>query len=143
MRLLIFSSTRHVVHVCMSTFFSSVGACLFKAGPLRYKQPTNKLKTRISNQYTLFDSSRFSHSDCGTSPEKTYVNKRTLLEEKYWRKVGSNQQPLDHRPFAFPTELRRLICRLGFKLLLILHCIAHGMMVTCSYDDIPYNVLRH
>ena len=39
-------------------------------------------KNRVLNQYTLFDSSRFSHSDCGSSPVKTCANKRTLLEEK-------------------------------------------------------------
>ena len=32
--------------------------------------------------------------------------------------MGSNQKPLDYRPFAFPTELRRPICRVGFKRLL-------------------------
>ena len=30
---------------------------------------------------SLFDSSHFSHSDCGSLPVKTYVNKRTLLED--------------------------------------------------------------
>ena len=49
----------------------------------------------VSNQYTLFDSSRFSHSDCGSSTVKTYADKQTLLEEKYWRTVDSNQQPLN------------------------------------------------
>ena len=47
---------------------------IFKARPLRLKQPTKK--------YTLIDSPRFSHSDCGSSHVKTYANKRTLLEEK-------------------------------------------------------------
>ena len=44
------------------------------------KQPTNK--NRVSNQYTLFDFSRFSHSYCGSSPVKTHANKRLLREEK-------------------------------------------------------------
>ena len=54
----------------------------------------------ISNQYTLFYTSRFSHSDCGSSPVKTYAIKQTLLKEKR-RTVGSTQQPLDYRPFAY------------------------------------------
>ena len=33
-------------------------------------------------EYTLYDSSYLSHSVCGSSPVKTYANKRTLLEEK-------------------------------------------------------------
>ena len=43
-----------------------------------------KDKNLVSNQYTLlvFDLSRFSHSDSGSSTVKTYANKRTLLEEK-------------------------------------------------------------
>ena len=36
----------------------------------------------VSNQYTLFDSSRFSHSDCGSWAVKTYANNRILLEWK-------------------------------------------------------------
>ena len=32
--------------------------------------------------------------------------------------MGSNQQPLDSKSNVFPTELGRLICREGFKLLL-------------------------
>ena len=32
--------------------------------------------------------------------------------------MGSNQQPLDSKPNALPTELRRGICGVGFKLLL-------------------------
>ena len=32
--------------------------------------------------------------------------------------MGSNQQPLDSKPYALPTELRREICGVGFKLLL-------------------------
>ena len=43
-----------------------------------------KHKNLVWNQYTLFDSSLFSHSDCESSPVKMYmyVNKRTLLEGK-------------------------------------------------------------
>ena len=61
------------------------------------------------NQYTQFGQSRFSHSDYGSPPVKTYANKRKLLEEKQWRTVGSNQQPLNYRSFALTTELRRLL----------------------------------
>ena len=63
------------------------------AEPLLYLQVelTNKLKRRILSQtsilYFLFDSSRFSHPDCGSSSVKIYANNRTLLEEKYWRKI--------------------------------------------------------
>ena len=32
--------------------------------------------------------------------------------------MGSNQQPLDSKANALPTELRREICGVGFKLLL-------------------------
>ena len=39
-------------------------------------------KNLVSHQYTLFDSSRFSHSDCGSSPVKTYADKKTLFEKK-------------------------------------------------------------
>ena len=42
----------------------------------------NKDKNLVWNQYTLLDSLRFIHSECGSSPVKTYANKRTLLEEK-------------------------------------------------------------
>ena len=66
-------------------------------------------KNLVSNQYTILDSSLFSHSDCGSSPVKTYANKRALLEEKKWHTVDSNQQPLDYNPNAFQTELRRLV----------------------------------
>ena len=39
-------------------------------------------KNLVSNNYTLFDSSRLGHSDCESSPVKNCANKRTLLEEK-------------------------------------------------------------
>ena len=39
-------------------------------------------KNIVWNQYTLFDSSRFSHSDSGSAPVKTCANKRTFLKEK-------------------------------------------------------------
>ena len=42
----------------------------------------NNLKI-VSNQYTLFDSLHFIHSDCGSSAVQTSANKQTLLEEKY------------------------------------------------------------
>ena len=41
-----------------------------------------KDKNLVWNQYTLFDSSCFIHSECGSSPAQTCTNKRTLLEEK-------------------------------------------------------------
>ena len=75
-------------------------------------------KNLVSNQYTLFYLSRFSHSDCGSSPVKTSANKQTLLEEKEWFTVGSNQQPLGYKSNTFSTGLGGLICRVGFKLLL-------------------------
>ena len=49
-----------------------------------YVKITYKLtadKNIVSNQYTLFDSTRFSHSDFGYSHVKTYANSWTLLEE--------------------------------------------------------------
>ena len=36
-----------------------------------------------------------------------YANRRTLMEEKKWRAVGSNQQPLDSKSNALFTELPR------------------------------------
>ena len=41
-----------------------------------------KDKNLAWNKYTLFDSLRFNHSNCGSPPVKTYVNKQSLLEEK-------------------------------------------------------------
>ena len=75
----------------------------------------NVHKNLVSNQYTLFDSSRFSHSNFGSSPAKTYVHKRTLLEENKAH-GGLNQQPLYNRSIDFPKELRRLIFRVVFQL---------------------------
>ena len=46
------------------------------------------------------------------------ANRRILLEEKMWRTVGSNQQPLDSKSNALPTALPRKICEVGFKQLL-------------------------
>ena len=97
-----------------------------------YDKTTYKTKDKnlVWNQYTLFESSGFIRSDCRSPSVKTYANKRTLLEEKYWRTVGSNQQPLDYSPNAFPPELRRLIGKVGYKLLLILYCAANTYNVT-------------
>ena len=41
-------------------------------------------ENRISNKHTLFNTSRFSHSDCGYPSEKMYANEWAinLLEEK-------------------------------------------------------------
>ena len=41
-----------------------------------------KDKNRVSNQYTLFDSSLFRHFYCGPHIWDVYTSKRTLLEEK-------------------------------------------------------------
>ena len=69
----------------------------------------------VSNQYTLYDLLRFSHSDCGSLPVKTCANKWLLLEEKKWHTLGLSQQPLDYRHFVFPSELRRSIGRVGLN----------------------------
>ena len=45
-----------------------------------------------SNMNILFDSLRFSHSECGSSPIKTYANKRTLLKKyngAYWARTSN------------------------------------------------------
>ena len=76
-----------------------------------------KDKNLVWNQYTLFDSLRFIHSECGSSPVQTCANKRTLLEKIVFT-AGSNQRPLDYKSNAFPTELGGLICKVGFKHLL-------------------------
>ena len=52
---------------------NDTGNITVKAGACRY----------VSNQYTLFDSSRFSDSDCGSSAVKRCANKQTLFEEKH------------------------------------------------------------
>ena len=54
------------------------------AGPIRFKQRTQKLKTLtlVSTQYTPFYSLRFSNSDCVPQTVKTYANKRKLLKNK-------------------------------------------------------------
>ena len=44
--------------------------------------------------------------------------------------MGSNQRPLDYRPSALPTKLRRLICRVEFKLLLILYSAIYSYNIT-------------
>ena len=37
------------------------------------------------------------------------------IDARYGRNITiENQQPLDYSPNAFPTELRREICRVGF-----------------------------
>ena len=74
-----------------------------------------KDKNIVWNQYTLFDSPRFIHSDCGSSPAKTYAKQSNIAGRKT---VGSNQQLLDYSPNAFLTELCREIYSVGFKLLL-------------------------
>ena len=50
--------------------------------------------------FDLFDPLRFSHSNCGSPPVKTYANKQTLLVEKSWRTAGSNQ----HCPVIFRSS---------------------------------------
>ena len=90
--------------------------------PYKKATVTNRMHSTdlVSNQYTctLFDSPRFIYSDCGYSPVKTYANKRTLLEEKKWHTVCSNQLALFYISNAFPTELRREICRVGLNLIM-------------------------
>ena len=46
---------------------------------------------------------------------KTCANKRLLLVTKLLLTVGSNQQPLDKRPNALPTELCQLIRGTGLN----------------------------
>ena len=50
---------------------------LYDINNLKYTKENNL----VANQYTVFESLRFSHSDYRYSPVKTYANKRTLLEE--------------------------------------------------------------
>ena len=68
-----------------------------------------KLQRNIQLTYLIFDILRFSHSSCGSPPVKTYVNKRTLFEEKWLRTEGLNQQSLDPRSNALHTELYSLV----------------------------------
>ena len=93
-------------------------------------------KNLVSNQYTAFGASRFSHSDCGSSAVKTYAIKRTLLKEKEWPTVGSNQQPFDYIPKTLQAELRRLMYKVGFKLLLILYSAIYiATMLSVMYNS--------
>ena len=81
-----------------------------KAGPLRYKQPPNKLNIRISSQTSILCLIRkLQSSTVKMIPTKEHSWK------KQWHTMGLNKQPLDLRPFAFPSELHRSICRMGFK----------------------------
>ena len=50
-----------------------VSLCFAGDTKTTYKQ--TKDKNLISKQYTLFDLSSFSHSDCGSPSVKTYANK--------------------------------------------------------------------
>ena len=95
-------------------------AALIETGIERKIQNKNRCLQRDSNTRSM------------SAPVKTYANNQPLLEEKSWHTVGSNQQPLDYSPFAIQTELRRTICRVGFKLLLILYNAI-----------VSYNVTRH
>ena len=77
---------------------------------------TMKLNNRILSQTsTVFDLSRFIHSDCGSPTVKTYASKRTLLEEKYCRTLRSNQEPFDQRHYALSIEICRLMRCTGFN----------------------------
>ena len=49
--------------------------------------------------------------------------------------MGSNQQPQDYIPNAFPTELHREICRVEFKLLLY-------SVILYSYDVTRHYVMH-
>ena len=88
---------------------------------------------------TFFYSLRFSHADCW-SAVKTYANKKTLIEEKYWRTVGSNQLSF---PSALPTELLRMIWRADFNF--YINCTARYLLIIeyplvlsrfCSYNSL-------
>ena len=88
-----------------------------------------------SNQYTLFDSSLFSHFDCGSPTVKTYADKRTLLVEKCRRTARSSQQLLNHRPSPLPTDLCLPIRSTGFNLAKYRQWIniTHGRAMHVSY----------
>ena len=81
-----------------------------KAGPLRYKQLLNKLNIRISSQTSILCLIRQVQS----SPVKMLPTKENSWK-KQWHTVGLNKQPFDFRPFAFQSELRLSIFRVGFK----------------------------
>ena len=73
----------------------------------------NLNKNISSNQYTRLDLLCFMHSDCGTSPVKTYAN--MLQADIVGRKIvayrgggGSNRKPFDYLSIAFPTKQHRL-----------------------------------
>ena len=65
-------------------------------------------KNPVRHQHTLFDSSRFSHSDCGSSPVKQANN----IGRK---QLGSQRSRTSE---CITTELGKLICRVGYKLFL-------------------------
>ena len=71
---------------------------------------------------------------------KTYANKKTLIEEKYWRTVGSNQLSF---PSALPAELLRMIWRADFNF--YINCTARYLLIIeyplvlsrfCSYNSL-------
>ena len=70
-----------------------------------------KYKNLAWNQYILFVSLRFNHSNCGFSPViKTHANKQSLLEEKIVSYSGLDpalSSTLDHRSDALPSALLR------------------------------------
>ena len=83
-----------------------------KAGPLRYKQLSNKLNIRISSQTSILCLIRQLQS----SPVQMIPKKEnSLKKKKHWHTVGLNKQPFDFMPFAFPSELRLSRFRVGFK----------------------------
>ena len=72
------------------------------------------------HRQTQLDASRIS-TDSGnrTQSIKMYTNERAIRMFKKnisWRTVDWNQKPWDYRPYAFLTEQRGVICRVGFKL---------------------------
>ena len=66
------------------------------------KQPDKNL---VSNQYTLFDLSRFIHSDCGSSPVKMYTSEH-CLKKNSCAQLARNSNPWITVQNVFPTELR-------------------------------------
>ena len=68
---------------------------------------SNLRKNLVRNQFTPFDSSRFSQSDCESSPVKTYANKRILLEEKKVAHTRLEPATLGSQALRFPNWARR------------------------------------
>ena len=81
------------------------------------------------NQYTLFDSSSFSHYYCGSSAVKIYSNKRQM-EEQTQRIMVSNQQSVDENSDAMQAELFLLMQVTGSNIL-------HGICLFLFMPHLP------